>query len=223
MASLITTQSSFNYFIYQGKESGYEYDMAKSFVDYINEKYKLESVVEKVKLKIIPTKYDELFTKLANGEGDIIAAGLTKTKSREGLADFSLSYNTVDEIIVSHKSLKIDSLKDLQGKTLHIRKSSSYFDSVQKINKELKAKKLKPITIEFVNEALDTESILELVSLGEYKLTVADSHLAFVGLKVFGHLNLNDKVVIKKDQPISWAFQKNSPLLKKEADLFLAK
>ncbi len=218
---VLTTESSFNYFIYQGKQSGYEYDMAKAFVDHINKKYQLNTVTEKVKLKIIPTKYDKLFKKLSGGEGDIIAAGTTGSLKRSKVVDFSDPYNLADEIVVSHKKISLKKISDLQGKTIHLRQSSSYFQTIKKLNAQFLAKGMNPVVIELVNENLDTETILELVSLGKYEFTVADSHLAFVGQKVFGNLHLHKSLALTRNQPISWAIQKKSNPLKKEINMFL--
>lgn len=218
---VLTTGSSFNYFIYNGRQSGFEYDMAKKFVDQLNKQMGLTSEVEKIRLKMVPVKYDQLFYFLENGLGDMIAAGMTYTKDRAQKFQFTTAYNFTSEIIVHNSKIKIDSIDDLAGRTVHVRQSSSYVPSLNQLNQKLKNKNLKPLRIEFVDESLDTESILEMVSLGRFELTVADSHLAFIAQKLFDELIVNEDLLIREKSSISWVLPQETPQLLQMANSFL--
>ena len=70
---------------------------------------------------------DEIFTALAEGKGDIAAANLSITSSRETLVDFAKPHlNSVREVVLTGPaSPALSTLDDLAGKEVFVRKSSS--------------------------------------------------------------------------------------------------
>lgn len=207
---VLTNKNSFNYFISKGKQSGFEYEMVFAFNEFLNKELKLDKKSLQIKFEMIPVDPSQLIPMLVSGSGDIIAAGLTQTEERAKKVLFSESYNEVSEIVVHHPSIVLNSLDDLSGKVVHVRKSSSYRDSLKKLNVILKQKKLTPLTILWVNEGLSTETILEMVSVGKYQITVADNHIAEIASKAFGNLVLKNELKIRDQAGISWAVDKRA-------------
>jgi ABC-type amino acid transport substrate-binding protein len=80
----------------------------------------------------------EIFTALAEGKGDIAAANLSITPSRETLVDFAKSHlNGVREVVLTGPaSPALSTLDDLAGKEVFVRKSSSYYESLVRESQE---------------------------------------------------------------------------------------
>ena len=80
----------------------------------------------------IPVSRDELIPGLVQGRGDIAAANLTITDERREQVDFSTPIATgVSEIVVTGPaSPAIQSVQDLSGQEVFVRKSSSYYQSL---------------------------------------------------------------------------------------------
>ncbi len=66
------------------------------------------------------------------GRGDIVAANLTVTPEREKLVAFTdpLYANAKELLVSGPSSPKVESLEQLSGKTVLVRKSSSYYESL---------------------------------------------------------------------------------------------
>jgi ABC-type amino acid transport substrate-binding protein len=103
---------------------------------------------------------------LVEGRGDIAMGNLTITPERLKKVDFTYpSGRDVKEIVVSGPGAEpIATAEDLAGKEVYVRKSSSYYESIERLNEELgKARKAK-VKIRFAPENLEDEDILEMVS-----------------------------------------------------------
>ena len=72
-----TDYNSTNYFVYRGEPMGYQYELLKSFADYLN---------VKLEIKII-NDIDESFQCMEKYKCDIMALGLTVTKERSNWVD----------------------------------------------------------------------------------------------------------------------------------------
>lgn len=215
---ILTTKNSFDYYLYQGKTRGIQYEMVREFVKYLNRKYAKGKNQLKIQFEFIPVDHDELIPMLKAGKADIIAAGLTITPARKKQVAFSVPYRKVDEVIVTRAE---NILQDYHGKTFSVRKSSSYYESMQRYNKLVKDdQKLK---VETVNEELQTGNIIELISLGKYDYTVADSYLADMALNTFDGLAVHQNHIFGKDLGLAWAVKKEDTKLLKEINNFLPK
>ncbi len=154
---------------------------------------------------------------LNQGKGDIIVAGLSITENRKKSIDFSVPLWAVNEqVVVRVDETYIQSLSDLRGRSIAVRKSSSYWETITELKKEHPYLNLVP-----VDETMDTLQIMGAVASGEYDLTIADDNL----VSVFQSYNDSLRVAfdLPKEQTVAWAFRKNSPELKFELDTFLSK
>jgi membrane-bound lytic murein transglycosylase F len=127
---------------------------------------------------VVPTRAG-LLTWLQQGRGDIVAAGMTATAVRADLGvQFSRLYAYVSEIVVARPA---DSMMvgpaDLGGRTVVVRRGSSYWDTVRALQEQ-------GIAVELVaaSEALETEDIIDGVARGDYDLTIADSNILDIEL-----------------------------------------
>ncbi|HHR0642055.1 TPA: transglycosylase SLT domain-containing protein [Klebsiella pneumoniae] len=149
------------------------------------------------------------------GKGDIAAANLTITPSREAQVDFAQPlYSNVKELLISGPaSPKVDSLEQLSGQTVFVRRSSSYYDSLQALNARFAGESRPPVILEAAPEALEDEDLLEMLNAGLIPLIVVDQHKALFWKQVFPKIQVHDNVVLRDGGDIAWAVRKDSPQL----------
>ena len=217
----LVTFSKTNYFLDRATQRGVTYELLKQFEKSINKNLKQKHL--NTILIIIPVTRDRLIPGLLKGIGDIAAANLTITPERQKKVDFADPLLTgVDEIVVAGpKAPKIATLVDLSGKEVYVRKSSSYYESLTRINASFKKQGRPPILVKAADEYLETEDILEMVNAGLVPMTVTDSTLAVFWSKVFPNITLHPKITTKKGGQIAWMIRKDSPILKKVINDFV--
>ena len=165
---VITRNNPVTYYLYQGEQLGFDYQMARMLADAL--KVRLEMVV--------PPSRDLLVPWLKEGRGDVIAASYTVTRERAEQVAFSVPYLQVDEMLVQRRAgPRLRGVEDLAGKRVHVRRSSSYYETLQA---------LKPLVGDFEiveePEDVETEELIDRVGRGEIPFTVADSHILAVEL-----------------------------------------
>jgi membrane-bound lytic murein transglycosylase MltF len=210
-----------NYFLAKGIQMGFEYSLLRDYEKVLNQgKGKRD---QKIHMEFIPVYRDQLIPKLLAGEGDIAAAGLTITPARLKEVDFTDPYlEGIDEVLVSRKGVKApQSLEGISGEKIHVRESSSYHESLMKLNRVFKSKGLKPAKVDKVSEVLETEDILDLVSAGTWDVTAADSHLAQIWSGVYDNLVVHEDLKLREGGKIAWMVRKGNPKLKEDLNRFI--
>ncbi|MCF8044300.1 MAG: lytic transglycosylase F [Desulfarculaceae bacterium] len=218
---VLTTLNRTNFFVSDGHLVGYEYSLLKGYEHFLNRSAGKRDL--KVVLEFIPVSRDELIPKLIEGYGDIAAAGLTITEKRKKQAAFTDPYlKNVNEVVVTNRQAGIlEKLADLSGKRVYVRKSSSYFESLERLNRRLKKAGRKPVRIELLSEELETESILEMVNSGALDITVADSHIADAWSGVLENIEIHDTMRLREGSEIAWMVRKENPELRKSLNQFI--
>lgn len=209
------------YFVDQGQHLGVNIDFFTAFAKHLSKKYKSE--VLKTEILFLPVKRDQLLPALADGRGDIAAANLTITQERKELVDFSAPLLTeVKEIIITAPGVEgINSLEDLAGKEIHLRKSSSYYQHILKLNEKFIDQGLQPVTVIMVDEFLEDSDLLEMVNADLLPIVVVDDHKAQFWGQIFENISLHPEIAIHSGGEIGWAIRKNSPKLAAEINEFL--
>ncbi len=194
---MITRNNAMTYFIHRGQQIGFEYELMKRFAS--QHGLRLEIV--------IPDSHAELLSYLNEGKGDVVAAAMTITPERRAKATFAHPYNEVDELVVVHADKdSINSIRDLAGRTIHVRASSSFYTTLTALRDSIDG-----IEIALVPDDVETEEILERVEEGIYDLTLCDSNLLDVE-RAYGR-ELKAALSIKPTV-LGWAVRKdNSELL----------
>ena len=129
------------YFNDKGRERGITADTVRDFERWINKKYAKTLGKRPLTVLIIPTTRDKLLPEVVRGMGDIAAGNLTVTEDRLKDVDFASSadYPATKELVVTGpKSPTIATTEDLSGKTVHVRKASSYYESLDALNGRFK-------------------------------------------------------------------------------------
>ncbi len=209
------------YFLDRGHQRGLTYDTVKEFEKYLN--HQLGKKTLKFRVVVIPTKRDRLLPALLEGLGDIAAGNLTITTERQTLVDFSApGYTGVDEIIVSGPtSLPIKTIDDLSGREIHVRKSSSYYESLKRLDARLNAEGKKGMKLVPADEYLEDEDLLEMMNAGLIQMIVIDSHKGKFWSQIFKDLTLHPDIKVRTGGRIGWAIRKGSPKLEKVVNDFI--
>ena len=218
--ALVTYSKTF-YFLDGGTQRGATYEGLLEFEKYLNQQLGRRTL--KVHVLIIPVHRDELLPALAQGLGDIAAANLTITPERQRLVDFSTPVASgVREVVVTGPSSKtLASVDDLAGRSVHVRRSSSYWESLERLNGEFQDRGLEPIELVPAEEFLEDEDLLEMVNAGLLPLAVVDSHKANFWAEVFDDIVVHDDLTIREGAAIGWAFRKDSPQLAETVNGFV--
>jgi membrane-bound lytic murein transglycosylase MltF len=209
------------YFLDGATVRGIAYDNLREFEKGINKKLKNKHL--KVHVVIIPTARHRLFDDLQAGLGDLAVGNLTITPERLKRVDFSdPMLENVDEVVVTgEKEPKLSHIDDLAGREIHVRKSSSHYESLLALNEKLKKDGKKGIKIIPADENLEDEDLLEMVNAGVIPMIVMDSHKAAFWGKIFTHIKINGDVKVNSGGKIAWAMRKNSPKLKAVVNAFV--
>ncbi|WEF27890.1 lytic transglycosylase F [Klebsiella aerogenes] len=216
---VLTTYSKTFFFIDKGTQRGATHDLFIAFEKDLNSKLAKEEKLKqkhlKVRIVFIPVTRDNLFTALNEGKGDIAAANLTITTTRQGLVAFTTPlYSNVKELLVSGPSSpEVKNLEQLSGKTVFVRRSSSYYESLQALNARFAKASLPPVILQEAPEALEDEDLLEMLSAGLIPLIVVDRHKALFWKQVFPKIQVHEDIVLRDGGDIAWAVRKDNPQL----------
>ena len=210
------------YFNDNGRERGIAVELVRDWERYLNIKYAKELGKRPLTIYVMPATRDKLLPYLGEGLADVAIGNLTVTEERLKEADFvpgDEGRRTIDEIVVTGpKSPELKSLEDLSGKRVHVRKASSYHDSLQALNEHFKSEGKPEVQLILVPDALEDEDLMEMLDAGLVELQVVDDWKAHMWAQVLPKINLRSDLVLPADAKTGWATRKNSPKLAAEID-----
>jgi len=202
------------YFFYEGaRPRGLAYEFMEAFAGGLRKSQ--GDAPAKLTVFYLPMARDRLIPGIVDGLGDIAIAGLTATDERKQVVDFVTHESSpLSEVVVTGPDApSLGSLEDLAGQKVLIRASSSYYESLQALNRRLQDSGKKKIRIMEADENLEVEDILELVRSGVEPITVADDFLARFWADVMGGLTVREDLVVREAGFMGPAIRKNSPRL----------
>ena len=220
---VLVTYCKTHFFVEKGTQLGIVHDLFRMFEDDLNGKLRKKRI--RVNVIFVPVARDELMKALMEGRGDVAAANLTITPERLEKVDFTDPvFRNVGEIVVTGPEVApVNDKYDLSGKEIYIRKSSSFYESVKKLNENLEKAGKKPVKVRPAPEVLETEDILEMVNAGVVEITIADSHIAGFWEKIFDRITLHPEAVLHTGREIGIMIRKNSPRIRAELNEFLGR
>jgi membrane-bound lytic murein transglycosylase MltF len=209
------------FFLDGGRQRGLSHDLLKEFEKFVNKKLKTKTL--KVNVLFIPVQRDKLIPGLVDGLGDIAVANLTITPERLKRVDFSNPMLTgVKELLVTGPAApQMAEINDLTGQEIHVRKSSSYYDSLALLNESFKKAGKSQMRLVAVDESLEDEDLLEMVNAGLIPMIVMDSHKAQFWTQIFDKIKVHSNIAVRTGGEIGWAFRKNSPKLEAVVNAFV--
>jgi len=204
---LLTYNGPTSFFMWKGSLMGFDYDLAMKFA----KKHDLE-------LEVIVVPYGEdLVDWLQQNKGDIAGASTTITEERKqrGVA-FSAPYvETPEQIVSNSKHPKIETLQDLNGKTITVRAFSSFLDTAKKLQKTGIDVKIK-----VADPAVSYEQLVNMVASGEVEMTIADANA--VEMAAAFHDTLVPGVYVSDPRAQGWMVKPENETLLKNVSAFIS-
>jgi membrane-bound lytic murein transglycosylase MltF len=212
------------YFNDRGRERGIAADTVRGFENWLNQKHAKELGNRPLTVLIVPRTRDRLLQDVAAGLGDIAVGNLTITEERRGILDFVSDPKLpgVSEVVVTGPSSPaVASAGDLAGRTVHVRRASSYFESLGELNARLASEGKPAVKLVLVPDALEDEDMLEMLDAGILEAIVVDSWKARMWAQVLPHIRVNEGAVVRSGGQIGWGIRKDSPGLSAEITAYL--
>ncbi len=210
---VLTVYGVGRYYLDGPAEKGLVYEMFMRFENALHKNSNSGHI--RTHLVFVPVARNQLIPALLAGRGDIIAAGLTITPERQEQVDFTIPVSKpVSEILVTGPSApELTSIDDLSGKTVHVRASSSYRESLEDLNKRFVEQGKPPVVIGHISELLEDDDLVEMVNSGLLPWAIVDGYKLQLWEGVFNNLVVRDDIELRSGARLAWAFRKNSPKL----------
>jgi membrane-bound lytic murein transglycosylase MltF len=212
------------YFNDKGRERGMAAELVRDFERWLNQKYAKQLGKRPLTIYIVPATRDKLLPDVVDGLADIALGNLTVTPERLKTVDMvsPASVRTVDEIVVTGPlSPPIATLDDLGGRTVHVRRASSYYDSLVALNERLRGAGRPEINLVLVPDALEDEDMMEMMNTGLLEVIVVDDWKARMWAQALPKLKVRTDLVLRDNGRIGWAIRKESPKLAAEIEDFI--
>ncbi len=200
---VLTRNNSTSYFLYQGVEAGFDYEIARWLAEEMG--VRLEMVVAPTARELVPW--------LLDGKGDLILAGLSTDAARSDRVRFSRAYLESPWVVVVRKPLRgharrIKKMADLAGLDLLVRPSSGAMSRVRSFG-------IGGLAITGALESRESEDLLDAVGDKEASGAIVEERIAKVELLHRGDLHIaftlpgGDDVAgiaARKEDEALWAF-----------------
>jgi len=201
------------YFNDRGAQRGLTAAAVRDFERFLGDKLKLRG--RPVTVVAMPTTRDQLIRGLVEGRGDIAAGNITITVSRDKLVDFSepIAEGVAEIVVTGPASPALSTLADLAGREVHVRKSSSYYESLRALNRRFRAEGRRPVRLTLVPDALEDEDLMDMLGAGLLRLVVVDSWKAGIWAGMVPRIVPRADLALGPGSSIGWAFRSGSPQL----------
>lgn len=205
--TILAENSPTSYFLYKGKNMGFEYELLHEFSKDMNIRIQVRMM----------HNLDSMLVALNNCEGDLLACNLTITPERENEINFTMPYLTTHQVLIQRKPKNwrkmkksewqdslITSIEQLRGKRIFVWKNSTYFQQINKLNDLLKLN----LEIMAAEGDVTSEELIRMVSESEIDYTITDQNVAKINKNYYSNIDINLK--LSDDQHIAFAGRKNS-------------
>ena len=193
------------YYIGTNGPKGFEYDLLKSYADYLGVSLKI-TAVNTVKEAIEKGKSKDIH---------IISASLTKTPQREKEFNFGPSYFEVQQQVICNRGMIRNksfprTIESLEGLNIKVGEGTSYSETIRAL-----ARDGFDINASFTSE-YSTEELLAQVSSHTIDCTVADSNIYALNLRYYPEMDM--AFTISEREQLAWVLPKGSDNL--EVDMY---
>jgi membrane-bound lytic murein transglycosylase F len=203
--TMLTRNGASSYFIGPDGGTGPEYDIVAAFADYLG-------IALEVK---IADEFNDLGALLKSGQGELIAANLTRTPAREKSFNFGPDYADTTTVVVYKRGNKRPrELADLLGMRLSVIAGSSYESLLENAEMEIPG-------LQWVSEKnMGMEGLLLAIADGELDATLVDSNILKINSQFYPGLKAG--FIFADHQHQAWAFQPgdDDSLLQKARSFF---
>ncbi|MCK4568815.1 MAG: transporter substrate-binding domain-containing protein [Bacteroidales bacterium] len=205
--------NSTNYFIYRGEPMGYQFEMLQQFADFLDVNLKL----------VISNDMYQAFDLLNDDKVDLIAMGLTVTRDRQKIVDFTIPQIQTKQVLVQRKPENWrkmrtwDEIEDqlirnpleLAGMEVHVQKGTVFANRLAILANEIGD------TIHIVEDPKrEVEQLITAVAEGEIEFTISDEHIAKVNQKYYPNIDVS--TALSFPQHVAWAVRQGNDSLRLE-------
>lgn len=176
---------------YEGPDgyAGFEYDLAKAFAHKLGVKLDM----------VVVDKFSDVLPRIARGDGDFAAAGITVTEARKHIVRFSPPYQEIrQQVVYQRNNVPPRNVQDLIGRDIAVVAGTSYVERLEELKKQYP-----DLDWTVVND-MSVEELLIEVWEGLQDLTVADSQMVAVVRQFYPELHV--AFDLQKPEPLAWAF-----------------
>ncbi len=202
---VLTRNAPTTYYIGRdGQPTGPEYDMVRAYAHSIGVKPKF----------VIKRSVAGLLHALAEGKGDLVAAGITVTPPRKKQFDFGPPYQQIRQQVVCRRDGTIPAdVDDLAKVDLEVIADSSYVTRLKAL------RKTHPDLHWRTNASVGTEQLLRKVWKAQLDCTIADSDIVAINRRFFP--NLKVAFDLTRSQSLAWVLPHGSDKLRHSLDDWL--
>jgi len=213
------------YFVDKGQERGVSASLIREFERWVNRKYGKQLNKRPLSVLVIVATRDKLRDDLLEGHADVAVGNIKVLDELRKDVDFVAPDETAvsaEIVATGPASPAIETIEDLAGKTVHVRKVSTYYLSLTALNEQFKKDGKPEIKIVLVPEALEDEDLLEMLDVGLLQAIVIDDWKAKAWKQVLPNVKLHEQIVLRPKTRMGWAIRKDSPKLAAELNEFYA-
>ncbi|WP_073090691.1 MltF family protein [Cyclobacterium lianum] len=192
----IVDNSSASYYIYRGRTMGYEFELLRNLANHLGVGLRL----------IVRHDLEDAFRLLNKGKADIVAINFEVNEERKKYAAFTQPVGLMKTVLVQRNDgSHIDSLAQLNGKQVYIKKGTVYKDRMRSLQDSLQ------LSLSVAEENTGLENLINKVVQEEIDYTVVDNDVALVNATYYEILDVD--LTVSEENPVSWAVRKNAPEL----------
>src|SRR6516162_8669045 len=186
---------------------------AQLFEAWVNKTFALGA--RPLTVPLTPVSRDKLFDTVLVGDGDIAAGDITITEElRKKVAFSEPVIGNVREIVITREDVpELDSVEGLSGKEVAVGRSTSYYESLTKLNERLTAQGKPPVTITTVPDILEVADLMEMTAAGLLPATVGDDWVAGLWVQIIKGLRQHPQAALREGAQIGWAVRPDNPKL----------
>lgn len=189
---VITRNSPTTYYIGNEGPTGFEYELADKFAEYLGVSLNLK----------VENEFQNILPEIVAGNAHIGAAGITHTKRREAYVDFGPSYKTiVAQVAYKAGQNKPKTVEGIQNKRVAVIKGSTHAQMLTD------HKEFFPDLAWDEYEDLGSEELIHLVTTDLIDFTVTDSNELAINRRFSPQLRVAFN--LGPEQNLAWAFEKS--------------
>jgi membrane-bound lytic murein transglycosylase MltF len=213
------------YFVDKGRERGTAADLIRRFERWLNKKHSKALGKRPLTVLVVVSTRDKLLDDLTGGKADIAVGNIKVLDELLKSIDFVAPDEkavSIEVLATGPASPAIASLDDLSGKTVHVRKYTSYYLSLTALNERFRKAGKPKVKIVTVPDALEDEDMLEMLNAGLLEATVVDDWKARIWAQVLPKVQIHEDIQLRPPIKMGWAIRKDSPKLAAELNEFYA-
>lgn len=206
-----------------GRTLGLSAQLARDFERYLNRKYHQRLGKRPLTVRLLRTPWNDMLPDVADGFADVAAGNLTVADSQSKLVDFVALADAkpnLEVVLTRVDGPTMDAVENLAGKSIHVRKSSRYQESLQVLNERLRREGKAPVKIVPVPEDLDDEDMMEMLNAGMLDVIVVDEWKARLWAGRLPRIQVHEQAAVGAGGIVGWAIRRDNPELRAELESF---